>query len=57
MAASTTSADQFTQEQVQRVLIKPLEQASVFLAAGPRVAAKLDQAFSAGPAPSRCILG
>lgn len=37
MAASTTSAAQLTQEQVQRILIKPLEQASVFLAAGPRI--------------------
>ena len=37
MAASTTSAAQLTTEQVQRILIKPLEQASVFLAAGPRI--------------------
>lgn len=37
MAASTASAGQLTQEQVQRILIKPLEQASVFLAAGPRI--------------------
>ena len=40
MAASTTttaSGGALTQEQVQRILIKPLEQASVFLAAGPRI--------------------
>ena len=37
MAASTTSAAQLTTERVQRILIKPLEQASVFLAAGPRI--------------------
>jgi len=40
MAASTTttaSGGALTQEQVQRILIKPLEQASVFLQAGPRI--------------------
>jgi len=40
MAASTTttaSGGALTQEQVQRILIKPLEQASVFLSALPRI--------------------
>jgi hypothetical protein len=36
MALSTVNSPELTQEQVQRILIKPLEQASVFLAAGPR---------------------
>lgn len=37
MAASTTDNSELTQEQVATTLIKPLEQASVFLAAGPRI--------------------
>jgi HK97 family phage major capsid protein len=37
MPASTTTAPELTQEQVQRILIKPLEAASVFLASGPRI--------------------
>lgn len=37
MAASTTENSELTQEQVATTLIKPLEQASVFLAAGPRI--------------------
>ncbi len=37
MAASTTSAAQLTEQQVQHILVKPLEQASVFLSAGPRI--------------------
>lgn len=37
MAASTTANSELTQEQVSTTLIKPLEQASVFLAAGPRI--------------------
>lgn len=37
MAASTTANSELTQEQVSSTLIKPLEQASVFLAAGPRI--------------------
>ena len=37
MASDTTTAAELTAEQVQAVLIRPLEQASVFLAAGPRV--------------------
>jgi HK97 family phage major capsid protein len=38
MAASTqTSAGALTADQVQRILVKPLEAASVFLAAGPRI--------------------
>ena len=36
MAASTTSAAQLTEQQVQAILVKPLEQASVILSAGPR---------------------
>lgn len=35
-AISTTTAAALTQEQVQKILIEPLESASVFLAAGPR---------------------
>jgi HK97 family phage major capsid protein len=37
MAVDTTTATELTAEQVQRVLVQPLEAASVFLAAGPRV--------------------
>lgn len=37
MASSTATAPELTQEQVQKILVKPLEQASVFLAAGPRI--------------------
>lgn len=37
MAESTLNAPQLTAEQVQRILIQPLESQSVFLAAGPRV--------------------
>lgn len=37
MAVSTTNASELTAEQVQHILVKPLEQASVFLAAGPRI--------------------
>lgn len=37
MVASTTSIPQLTAEQVQKVLVQPLQDASVFLAAGPRV--------------------
>src|SRR5215213_53585 len=37
MASSTVTAPELTQEQVQRILVKPLEAASVFLAAGPRI--------------------
>lgn len=37
MAVSTTTAPELTQEQVQKILVKPLEQASIFLAAGPRI--------------------
>ncbi len=36
MAASTTSAAQLTEQQVQAILVKPLEQASVSPSAGPR---------------------
>lgn len=37
MAVDTSTATELTTEQVQRVLTTPLEQASVFLAAGPRI--------------------
>lgn len=37
MALNTTTATELTAEQVSTILTKPLEQASVFLAAGPRV--------------------
>lgn len=37
MASDTTTAAELTAEQVQALLIQPLEQASVFLAAGPRI--------------------
>lgn len=37
MAVSTTSASALTAEQVSRILTKPLEAKSVFLAAGPRI--------------------
>lgn len=37
MAESTTNASELTREQVQTVLVKPLEAASIFLAAGPRI--------------------
>lgn len=37
MPASTINSPELTQEQVQAILIQPLEMASVFLAAGPRI--------------------
>src|SRR5690625_7992649 len=37
MALNTADATELTREQVANILTKPLEQASVFLAAGPRV--------------------
>lgn len=37
MSASVSSAASLTREQVQAILIEPLQQASVFLAAGPRI--------------------
>lgn len=37
MALSTTTATELTREQVAGILTKPLEAASVFLAAGPRI--------------------
>jgi len=37
MAISTTTAAELTAEQVQKILVQPLEAASVFLASGPRV--------------------
>ncbi len=36
-AAVTVAAPELTAEQVQRILVQPLEDASVFLAAGPRI--------------------
>lgn len=37
MAVDTTTAPELTAEQVQRILVQPLEAASTFLAAGPRI--------------------
>jgi HK97 family phage major capsid protein len=37
MTASTQTAPELTREQVQAILVKPLEAASIFLAAGPRI--------------------
>ena len=37
MAISTVNSPELTQEQVQKILVKPLEQASIFLAASPRI--------------------
>ena len=37
MAASTTTASELTAEQVLNLLVRPLEDASAFLAAGPRI--------------------
>lgn len=37
MTVKTTSATELTTEQVQRILVQPLEQGSTFLAAGPRI--------------------
>jgi len=37
MAVSTTNATELTQEQVAKILVKPLEENAKFLAAGPRI--------------------
>lgn len=37
MATSTTTASELTREQVQAILVRPLEARSIFLASGPRV--------------------
>jgi HK97 family phage major capsid protein len=37
MAVDTTTAPELTAEQVQKILVQPLEQASAFLASGPRI--------------------
>lgn len=37
MAVDTNTASELTAEQVQKVLVQPLEEKSVFLAAGPRI--------------------
>ena len=37
MAVSTTNATELTQEQVAKILVKPLEESAKFLAAGPRI--------------------
>jgi len=37
MTVKTSTATELTAEQVQRILVQPLEQASTFLAAGPRI--------------------
>lgn len=37
MAVSTTTASELTAEQVQKILVQPLAEQSIFLAAGPRI--------------------
>lgn len=37
MAITTSNSSELTQEIVQRILVQPLEQASVFLSSGPRI--------------------
>ena len=37
MANSTSTAPELTSEQVQKILVQPLEQKSLFLASGPRI--------------------
>lgn len=37
MSVTTTTAGELTAEQVQSILVQPLESASAFLASGPRV--------------------
>lgn len=37
MALDTSTASELTAEQVQKILVSPLEAQSVFLAAGPRI--------------------
>ncbi|MEX0983669.1 MAG: hypothetical protein WD096_01320 [Actinomycetota bacterium] len=37
MACGVSNSPELTSEQVQSILIQPLEQASVFLASGPRI--------------------
>lgn len=37
MAVSTTTAPELTAEQVQKILVQPLAEQSIFLAAGPRI--------------------
>jgi HK97 family phage major capsid protein len=37
MSVTTSTAPELTTEQVQKILVTPLEQASLFLAAGPRI--------------------
>lgn len=37
MAVNVSTASELTQEQVQRILVQPLEATAVFLAAGPRI--------------------
>jgi HK97 family phage major capsid protein len=37
MAASTATAPELTREQVQAILVRPLEDKSIFLASGPRI--------------------
>lgn len=37
MAVSTSTAPELTTEQVQKILVQPLEQKSLFLASGPRI--------------------
>src|SRR5690349_5526342 len=37
MAVGTSTATELTQQQVAKILVKPLEEAAKFLAAGPRI--------------------
>ena len=37
MAVGTSTATELTQEQVAKILVKPLEESAKFLAAGPRI--------------------
>ncbi len=52
MASSTVNQPELTADQVQRILVKPLEQASVYLAAGPRIDV-IPPGSSASPSSSR----
>ncbi len=52
MASSTGTAAELTQEQVQRILVRPLGAASVFLAAGPRIFDVTAAVSSAAPSSS-----
>ncbi len=53
MASSTVNAPQLTEQQVQHILVQPLQQASVFLAAGPRIFDVTRPGSFASPSSSR----